>query len=361
MSYYFRLIVKAFKFGVAFNLFTLFLIVSYTLAVEYYFRPFQFVFNPLIEFGTAVSGMKIFIRANPRKPLLRPAWQKIEHQFNLFIPEFQLRADWKQPAPLLERWCKSRNCCAHRIAFNDRRIPQFRCFTLDDWYLTNRDLLGSQFDVSVVSNLDAFLFKLPRGSRVIVNEPYVLFANPKSFNDFTVWFLALAAKHPALNFEIGLQVHLQWIDSYWWEYHGWLIPALGEFGRRHRVKWGLTEFSIYDRLWKPRIAYGGALPPRMRLIDRIEQFIPTRFRRAVVAHQSYLLHRDAFRAGASHFVEWGNFPTTWFAAAIDPKYRSTFELYDWEGNPQLMYWAIARALSVDSVDTVDNVKQRKMP
>jgi hypothetical protein len=36
----------------------------------------------------------------------------------------------------------------------------------------------------------------------------MLFANPKSFNDFTAWFLALAAKHPGLRFEIGLQVHL---------------------------------------------------------------------------------------------------------------------------------------------------------
>jgi hypothetical protein len=64
----------------------------------------------------------------------------------------------------------------------------------------------------------------------------MLFANPKSFNDFTAWFLALATKHSGLRFEIGLQVHLQWIDSYWWQYHGWLIPALGEFGRRHRVR-----------------------------------------------------------------------------------------------------------------------------
>jgi hypothetical protein len=194
---------------------------------------------------------------------------------------------------------------------------------------------------------------------VIINEPYLLFANRGTFKDFTAWFLALTAKHPALHFEIGLQIHLQWIDAYWWQYHGWLIPALGEFGRRHRVKWGLTEFSIYDRLWKPRIAYGGATPPSMRLLDRIEQFIPDRFRRAVVAHQAYILHRDAFRAGATHFVEWGNFPTTWFAAAIDPEYRSTFELYDWDGNPQLMYWAIARALNVDSVDSIDSVRQRK--
>ena len=348
MNYYLKLVFKSFKVGLAFNGFTLLLIIAYTLAVEYYFRPFQVVFNPLIEFGTAVSGLKIFIRANPRKPLLRPAWQKIEHQFNLFIPEFQLRADWKQPAPLLERWCKSRNCCAHRIAFNDRRIPQFRCFTLDDWYLSYRDLLGSQVDGSVVSNLDNFLFRLPRGSRVIVNEPYMLFADRRTFNNFASWFLTLAAKHPALKFEIGIQIHLQWIDSYWWQYHGWLIPALGEFARTHRIRWGLSEFSIYNRLWKPRIAYGGATPERMRLIDRIESIIPERFRDAVVAHQAYILHRDAFKAGATTFVEWGNFPTTWFAAAIDPEYRSTFALYDWEGNPQLMYWAIARSLALEN-------------
>lgn len=355
MNYYFRLVINAFKIGILFNLFTLFLIFSYTFLVEHYFRPFRFSFNPLIEFGTAVSGMKIFNTSDPKNYTLRPAWSKIEPQFSLFIPEFQLRADWKKPSPRLDNWCKIRNCCAHRIAFDDRRIPDFKCFTLDDWYLSNRDFLGSQFDSSVVSTLDTFLFKLPRGSRVIVNEPYLLFANPKSFDDFTSWFLKLAAKHPGLRFEIGLQVHLQWIDPYWWQYHDWLIPALGEFGRRHRTKWGITEFSIYHRLWKPRVAYAGATPPRMGLLDRFEQLIPDRFLRVVVAHQAYIFHRDALRAGASHFVEWGNFPTTWFAAAIDPGYTSTFELYDWEGNPQLMYWAIVRAL------TVDSVRQRKTP
>jgi len=358
MKYYLRLVFISFKVAIVFNLFTLFLIVLYTLAVEYYFRPSRFTFSPFVEFGTAVSGMKIFSTPNNKNHSLRPAWAKIESQFALFIPEFQLRADWTEPAPRLERWCKTRNCCAHRISFSDRRIPDFRCFTLDDWYLTNRDFLGSQFDSPVVSNLDAFLFKLPKGSRIIVNEPYMLFANRASFKDFTAWFLKLAAKHPNLRFEIGLQVHLQWIDAYWWQYHDWLIPALGEFGRRHRIKWGITEFSIYHRLWKPRIAYGGATPPRMRLLDRFEQFIPDHFLRAVVAHQAYIFHCDALRSGASHFVEWGNFPTTWFAAAIDPGYRSTFELYDWDGNPQLMYWAIARALSVDTVDTV---KDRRTP
>jgi hypothetical protein len=323
------------------------LIVAYTLSVEYYFRPFKFVLNPLIELGTAVSGMKIFADANPRNHSLRPAWAKIQSDFDLFIPEFQLRADWRQPAPRLEKWCKSQNCCAHRIAFNDRRISLFRCFTLDDWYLSNRDLLGSQLDGSVVSSLDNFLFRLPMGSRVIVNEPYMLFADRRTFNNFASWFLTLAAKHPRLRFEIGIQIHLQWVDSYWYQYHGWLIPALGEFARTHRIKWGLSEFSIYNRLWKPRIAYDGSFPERMRLIDRVESIIPDRFRDAVIAHQAYILHRDAFKVGATTFVEWGNFPTTWFAAAIDPDYKSTFALYDWDANPQLMYWAIVRSLALE--------------
>jgi hypothetical protein len=46
----------------------------------------------------------------------------------------------------------------------------------------------------------------------------------------------------------------------------------------------------------------------MRLLDRFEQFIPDRFLRAVVAHQAYIFTVMLFRAGASHFVEWGNFP-----------------------------------------------------
>jgi hypothetical protein len=348
MNYYFSLVFKAFKAGGIFNIITLILAIIYTVSVESYFQPFKLKFSPSIEFGTAVSGHKIYNTANPRNYAFRPAWSKIEPEFDLFLPEFQLRPDWKQPSPRLEKWCKTRNCCAHRIGFNDRRIADFKCFTLDDWYLSNRDFLGSDLDSSAVSILNSFLNKLPSGSRVIVSEPYMLFADRRTFDSFTRWVLDLATKYPALRFEIGVQIHLQWIDSYWWQYHSWLIPALGEFGSRHRVRWGITEFSIYDRLWKPRIAYGGATPPRMRLIDRIEQIIPDRFRRAVVAHQAYLLHRSAFEAGATHFVEWGNFPTTWFAAAIDPEYQSTFELYDWEGKPQLMYWAIARSLSLES-------------
>jgi hypothetical protein len=48
----------------------------------------------------------------------------------------------------------------------------------------------------------------------------------------------LGSLYPALRFEIGIQIHLQWIDSYWWQYHSWLIPRLGEFSLLHRVPLG---------------------------------------------------------------------------------------------------------------------------
>jgi hypothetical protein len=197
MKYYFKLTIKGLKFGFAFNVLTLILMAVYTLSVEYYFRPFSFAFNPLIELGTAVSGMKIFSTADPKNHSLRPAWAKIQDDFTLFLPEFQLRADWLQPSPRLDKWCKGNKCCAHRIGFSDRRIRDYKCFTLDDWYLTNRDFLGSDLDRSVVSSLNSFLLRLPRGSRVIVNEPYMLFADRRTFSIFTSWFLSLVAEHPS--------------------------------------------------------------------------------------------------------------------------------------------------------------------
>ena len=345
INFYTKLMLSAFKAGICFNFFTLLLLIIYTISVEYYFRPFHFVRNPLFEFGTAISGMKLFDDGtNFKNHTLRPAWAKIENSFDLFIPEYQLRADWKHPAPRLEKWCKTRNCCAHRIAFNDSRIPNFRCFTLDDWYLTNRDLLGSKVDPSINYGLNNFLNKLPSGSRVIINEPYMLFADRRTFDVFTQWFLTLASRYPGLKFEIGIQIHLQLIDAYWYQYHPWLFPALRDFSRKHRVRWGITEYSIYNRLWKPRISYDGDIPDRMRYLRHVESFIPERFRDAFVAHQTYLLHTAAIEAGATSFTAWGNFPTTWFAYSIDPDFKSVFGLWDWDANPTLMYWAFARSL-----------------
>ena len=333
-----KLLFRGLKFGAIFNIVTLILIAIYVFCVENKLQPFNF--KSTIEFGTIVSGGRIYNTADSDNYQIRPAWAKIESQFDLFLPEFQLRPDWTQPSPRLEKWCKTNNCCAHRIGFNDKRITNFKCFTLDDWYLTNRDFLGSDLDITAVAILNGFLKKLPVGSRVIISEPYMLFADRRSFDSFTAWVLDLKSKYPALRFEIGLQIHLQIVDSYWLQYQ-WLVPALAKFSRQHSIPWGISEYSIYDRLWKARIAYGGATPGPT-LLTRLEAFFPDRLLRALALHQTYIFHRDIVGHGAGFVVEWGNFPTTWFASAIAPDYRSTFALADWDGNLQLTYWAIAR-------------------
>lgn len=276
MNYYLSLLFKALTVGILFNRLTGIWAAIYVFCVESYFQPFQLKSAPVIELGTAVAGFKIYNTAEPDNYEILPARAKIESEFDLLLPEFQLRPDWKQPSPRLQKWCKTRNCCTHRIGFDDRPIADFKCFTLDDWYLTTRDFLGLDLDSSAVSILNGFLTKLPSGSRAIVSEPYMLLADRRSFDSFTRWILDVAAKYPALRFEIGIQIHLQWIDSYWLQYHCWLIPRRGEFSRLHRVPWGICKFSIYDRLWKPRIACGGVTPQRVRSIDRIEGILPDR-------------------------------------------------------------------------------------
>lgn len=173
MNYYLSLLFKAFKVGIIFNIITGIWAANYVFCVESYFQPCKLKSAPVIEFCTAVAGFKIYNTAEPDNYEILPAGAKIESEFDLFIPEFQLRPDWKQPSPRLQKWGKTRNCCVHRIGFDDRPIADFKCFTLDDWYLTNRDFLGSDLDSSAVSILNGFLTKLPSGSRAIVSEPYM--------------------------------------------------------------------------------------------------------------------------------------------------------------------------------------------
>jgi hypothetical protein len=156
MNYYLSWLFKAFKVGYIFNIITRIWAAIYVFCVESYFQHFQLKSAPVIEFGTAVAGFKIYNNAEPDNYEIRPARAKIESEFDLFLPEFQLRPNWKQPSPRLQKWCKTRNCCAHRIGFDDRPIADFKCFTLNDWYLTNRDFLGSDLDSSAVSILNSF-------------------------------------------------------------------------------------------------------------------------------------------------------------------------------------------------------------
>jgi hypothetical protein len=103
MNYYLILLFKAFKVGYIFNIITLIWAAIYVFIVESYFQPFQLKSAPVIEFGTIVAGFRIYNTAEPDNYEIRPAWAKIESGFDLFVPEFQLRPDWKQPSPRLEK------------------------------------------------------------------------------------------------------------------------------------------------------------------------------------------------------------------------------------------------------------------
>jgi hypothetical protein len=171
---------------------------------------------------------------------------------------------------------------------------------------------------------------------VIISEPIVTLSSPPVFRQFSEWVLFLRSQHPHLKFEIGLQIHLQWIDAYWLNSR-WVIPAIARFSKTSGVPWGLSEFSIYDQIWKRRLRDDNF---RARPFYQIEQFVPRRLRRAIVLHSSYVIHRTAAENGAIRFTEWGNSQrTAWFVAEIDSAYDSNYELFTLSGTPTPLWWA----------------------
>ncbi|MEG4453841.1 hypothetical protein [Microcoleus sp. N9_A1] len=337
---------QSFKAAIGFNIFTIVLAIFYILVVEQYARPFNF--KLAVEFGTAVSGLKIFDTADTANFRISPSWLVVESKFSFFIPAAEFRADSKYQSPRLQEWCKTRNCCAHRMAYNDNRRLNFKCFTIDDWFINNSNFLDPFYQGVAMIPLDNFLKSLPKGSRVIINEPLVFFQQHKlNFAIFEKWVVGLAAKHPHLNFQVGIQFHFQWLDLQFLALSdGVLFSQLAQFFRQHKIPWGISEFSTYDRVWRRRlITPFNKSSDRGKLISQIEFFVPDRLRRAVVLHQAYWIHREAVRSGANFIVEWGNFPLIWFSHEIDSDYRSTFALFDWDGKPLPMYWAIARGIA----------------
>lgn len=339
---------NGFLIGIGFNIFTIVALIIYTLLVENIAQPFDF--NPNIEFGTEVSGTHIFSKTNTANSEIHPSWQIIESKFSFFIPATEFRFNRKDKAVRVEKWCKTRNCCAHRMAYNDKRKSNFNCFTVDDWFTNNSNFLDDSFQGAAMVPLNNFLKTLPKGSRVIINEPLIFFQQNKfNFSVFEKWVVELASKYPYLKFQVGIQLHFQWIDLQFFALSdGVLFAQLAQFSRQHNIPWGISEFSTYDRVWRRRLVNHfdkNFDRGKITYESQIELLIPERFRRAVVLHQAYWIHQQAVRSGAQFVVEWGNFPLIWFASQIDPEYQSTFGLFDWYGNPQPMYWAIARGLT----------------
>ena len=343
-----KLIFNSFQLGLILNLLTVFSAIVYVLAVENYFKPFDFV-RP-VKLGTIVSGGSMFDFDNLQNTVPLPRWQAIEHRFDFFVPDVALRSDDRgRKSPRVERWCKINPCWAHRMAYEDNRRHDYKTFTVDDWFFNNRNFLNTRSEDARVFPLDVFLKKLSPGSVVILNEPLTLFLQHElNFQLFKSWVIILRRKHPHLKFQLGLQLHFQWLDVQWLALqNGVLFSQFSEFSSNYDIPWGVSEFSIYDRVWRRRlVATYDALGRRTdSIFCWFESRVPDRLRRAIVLHQAYLIHRAVMRSGASFIVEWGNFPTVWFSGEIDTGYNSTFALFDWNGKPLPMYWAVARGLT----------------
>jgi hypothetical protein len=346
------LILDAFKVGLFFNISTIVLAVIYIWVIENYFKPFDFRPDSVpVELGTILTGSNTFDFKNPKNLKTIPRFKAIQNYFDFFVPDTAFRDDDRAiKSPRIERWCKANPCWVHRINYNDPRKRDYRTFTIDDWFFKNKSFLNTSFENAKVFPLDVFLRTLPPGSVVVLNEPLTLFQQHKlNFKLFTDWVLVLRRKHPHLHFKLGLQLHFQWLDTQWFRLQsGLLFSQFSKFSIDYNIPWGVSEFSIYERIWRRRLVatYDRSGRRTDSITSLIESAVPDRLRRAIVLHQAYLIHRAVVKAGASYIVEWGNFPTIWFSGEIDADYRSTFALFDWQGRPLPMYWAVIRGLHI---------------
>ena len=345
-----KLVFTGLKLGLFFNIATVFFAVLYIISVENYFKPFEFKKPLPVKFGTIITAEAMFDFKNFNNLYPLPRWKSIENHFDFFIPDTALRADDRAiKSPRVERWCKINNSCwAHRLDYKDLRRRDYRTFTIDDWFISNKSLLNSPLEKAVIFRLDVFLKNLPPGSTVILNEPLTLFQQHNlNFKLFSSWVLDLRRKHPSLKFKLGLQLHFQWLDSQWLRLQdGVLFSQFAKFSADYGILWGISEFSIYDTIWRRRLVntYDRSGGRTDRLTSFVESAVPLRLRRAIILSQTYIIHRRATEAGADYFVAWGNFPTLWFSGEIDSEYKSTFALFDWDGRPLPMFWAITRGI-----------------
>jgi hypothetical protein len=332
-----KLFLKGLKVGFCVNILSILFLAIYVSIVENLLaKPVDFSFLPL-KLGTIVDSRRLFKEDVPSMEL-RNSWLVIQSKFSFFVVEYQLRSDFKKKSPRLLRWCQTVSCFAHRIDFGDRRRNGFNIFTVDDWF-ANNFIVSS--DSVIDRRLNLFLKMLPSGATVILSEPFSIFERPQVFKKFSEWVLQLRADNPHLKFEIGLQLHLQWADAFWFK-NWWVLEKLSKFSKTYTYPWGVSEFSNYDQIWKRRIRGRTASD---HLFYKIESFIPRRLRRAAVLHGSYLIHRDAVKYGAVRFIEWGNIQqTAWFVDEIDSDYDANYQLFDRAGNPTLLWWAALRGL-----------------
>jgi len=340
-----KIFLQGLKLGLIFNVSIIVFALVYISVVEQQLAKPLDKFSLPLKLGTVVTSDRIYFKDSLKK---RDSWLRISNKFNFFVVEYELNPKIPSKSSRFLDWCITQTCFAHRIDYSDVRAKQFNYFTIDDWWTNNK------FSVYKDTTLDELKLKnffktLPDGSLVVISEPFSIFKYPDILTGFFKWVLALRSAHPNLKFELGLQIHLQWIDFYWLRYSSF-FPEFEKFSKTYNYPWGVSEYSNYDRIWKDLISLRwGRWTSLSSLIERafhhIEGLIFYRFRRAIVLHATYQIHKDAVRYGAVRFVEWGNFQhTAWFFNEVDPSYDSNYLLFDASGQPTDLWWAAMRGL-----------------
>jgi hypothetical protein len=298
-----------------------------------------FPFQPPLQLATIFDSSRVFSEKFPSKHIKR-SWLNIQTYFSYFVLEYQARPD-RLNSPRLLNWCKRNQCVAHRMGYDDIRKNEFNMFTVDDWYTSNI-YYNSQSLTQQQQSLDIFLKFLPKDSTIILSEPFSTFDRPQVLKSFLEWALALRLNNPHLKFQVGIQIHLQWVDAFWLR-NWWILPELSKFSKAQNYPWMVSEFSNYDRIWKRRLRVHN---PKEQIFYKVENLVPQRLRRAITLCGVYLIHRDAVKYGAVSFVEWGNYQkTAWFVDRVDVDYQSNYELFNRDGFPTATWWAAMQGLS----------------
>ncbi|MCC3575251.1 MAG: hypothetical protein JGK30_26000 [Microcoleus sp. PH2017_40_RAT_O_B] len=327
--------------GFVVNLVFVILLAVYVLLVEIYLtRLPDPLFQLPLKLATVVDSRRLFGRDFPSE-YIRGSWSHIQSYFSFFVVEYQLSPNYRPNSSRLLNWCKQNQCVAHRMGYYDIRKNEFNIFTIDDWY-TNNIYQNLQDVSSQQKHLDIFLKSLNKDSIIILSEPFSTFDRPQSLKKFLEWALTLRLNNPHLKFQIGIQIHLQWVDAFWLK-NWWILPELSKFSKTQDFPWMVSEFSNYDRIWKRRLRVHN---PKEQIFYKIESLVPQRLRRAVMLCGVYLIHRDAVKYGAVSFVEWGNYQeTAWFVDRVDADYQSNYQLFNRDGLPTATWWAVMRGLS----------------
>lgn len=219
---------------------------------------------------------------------------------------------------------QNKNCFNHRLNLSDFKYFHHNpYYFLDDWWLENcRNYYIKGWDLPLKQELS----RLPSGTVLVFNE-YKF----NSIERLIPFVKELQILNPHLRIIVGVQIHLQWFDPFIFIHKLKILRDLDLSG----LPWMISEFSTYDRLYKPWKVY------------EFDRYIPIQIRRSFQQHQSYWIARQCSRSSNCYgFTLWS--PNgVWFHSNLQKRgfvYDGQFLVFD-QGQPTSLYWAIRRGLS----------------